>query len=1069
MDLFATAGIEMPLIGGGRRGVTTPRSLRVPLFNHRVVEEARARFNFSPTDQQRRSALDYAKKARDAKFRAQKETTVRGVFIRQILIEILGYREFETDVPYTLRVEERAGPGAVDAALGRFSAEVGTAVVLAPFELKGPASDLDAVMPGRHKSPVQQAWEYAIDTPGARWVLVSNCVEIRLYGFGRGRGAYEVFDLTRIDEEDEHRRLWQILAAERLLGDDTDRLLRDSDAAARTITGDLYRNYKALRDRLVGYLVDSADGPRLATLTAIEASQKILDRILFVAFAQGTDLLPEKLLERALNARNLFVPSPLWKNFANLFRFVDRGNAEAGLNIPAYNGGLFAYDPTVDDLVLPDGLASDLALLGNWDYRREVSVTVLGHIFEQSITDLETMKAEAVGAAPPAVGKRKKEGVVYTPDMITRFLVEQTLGTILREREATLAATFGDVEPGEKEIAFWRAHLRSLRELTIVDPACGSGAFLVAAFDRLADEYRRVALRLEGVGAPVDFDIYDEIVTRNLYGVDLNAESVEITRLSLWLKTARRNHKLQNLELNIRVGNSLVDDPAFTDRPFDWAATFPSVFERGGFDVVLGNPPYVRMEHLKQIKPYLERHYVVADDRTDLYAYFFERAVKLLAPGGRLGFISSSTFFRTGSGEKLRVFLGEEARIEAIVDFGDLQIFEGVTTYPAIVVLRRGHAEEGDLAFLTLDDEMPDDLARAFVTGRRSMRRARLGRGSWRLEEEEVSRLRDKIGDGRPTLGEVYGAPMRGIVTGLNDAFVVDRATRDRLITADPKSAELLKPFLRGENIKRWRVESEDLWLIDTPKGKIDIDAYPAIRDHLLPFRPDLEKRATKQEWFELQQAQAAYQDRMERPKIVWPHFQPATRFAIDEAGFLLNNKCFFVSFGDTNLVGLLNSSLCWFQLAGMARVKRGGYLEAEAQYVDQIRIPSPEQLAGCGFGAPVERCTIASEGRLSSVNGFLHRLLDLPGSSRTEPSRRLEQFWTLDFAGFRAEIQKSFGADIPVKERNDWEEFHRETSAEVNRLTAEIAETERNIDAAVYALYDLTADEISLIERTVA
>ena len=179
-------------------------------------------------------------------------------------------------------------------------------------------------------------------------------------------------------------------------------------------------------------------------------------------------------------------------------------------------------------------------------------------------------------------------------------------------------------------------------------------------------------------------------MTNNLHGVDLNAELVEITRLALWLKTARNKHRLQNLEATIKVGNSLIDDPKFTEHPFDWRAAFPDVFAQGGFDIVIGNPPYVRMELIKPVKPYLEKHYVVADDRTDLYAYFFERGVGVLKDGGRLGYISSSTFFRTGSGENLRKFLGDHVAVEAVVDFGDLQIFEGVTTYPAIITLRKG-------------------------------------------------------------------------------------------------------------------------------------------------------------------------------------------------------------------------------------------------------------------------------------------------------------------------------------------------------------------------------------------
>jgi hypothetical protein len=427
-----------------------------------------------------------------------------------------------------------------------------------------------------------------------------------------------------------------------------------------------------LRQRLIEFLVNSSDGPTLAFGAAIEPAQKILDRILFIAFAQRRDLMRDGLLDRALKATNEFEPQPVWRNFLGLFQRVDKGDRD--MDIPPYNGGLFAHDALVDDLVLPDALAKDIAGLGNWDYRREVPVTVLGHIFEQSITDIEGKRAAARGEAPPKISQRKRTGVVYTPDMVTRFLVEETVGRTLADRRAVLHAEYGfgtgDIAP-EKELDFWRAWLETLRGLTIVDPACGSGAFLVAAFDRLAEEYRPVLARLEELGAPAEIDPFDEILTKNLYGVDLNSELVEITRLSLWLKTARRDHRLQNLEASIRVGDSLIEDAAFTSRHFDWRAAFPQVFERGGFDIVIGNPPYVRMEYIKAIKPYLADHYAVVAERADLYAYFYERGVDLLKVDGRLGFISSSTFFRTGSGEPLRKLLGEQTSIETVVDFGD--------------------------------------------------------------------------------------------------------------------------------------------------------------------------------------------------------------------------------------------------------------------------------------------------------------------------------------------------------------------------------------------------------------
>jgi hypothetical protein len=1065
MDLFASAGMDLPRSGGPGRRPSAPRSLHAPLFAHKVVEEAIGRC--PPFDEAIVSAAsEYSRKVRGLK--AAKEKTFSPVFIDDVLIRILGYSRIDPDKPYTLADQQTLGAGAVDTALGHFRVGEETKVV-APFELKGPdTKDLDRIMPGRGKTPVQQAWEYANDAPGAKWVLVSNCVEARLYGYGRGREAYEVFDLAHLDEADELRRLWVALAAENLLGEATERLLRETDAAHKDITDRLYKDYSDLRERLIAYLTDSADGPKLALGAAIEPAQKILDRILFIAFAQRRDLMRDGLLQSALKEHNDWSPVPVWRNFLGLFHYVDKGNFD--MDIPPYNGGLFAHDPLVDSLILPEALAKDIAALGDWDYRREVPVTVLGHIFEQSITDIEKKRAEARGEAAPKVGKRKREGVVYTPDMVTRFLVERTIGRTLDEKRAELRSQHGASEgavPPDKEVAYWRAWLEALRGLTIVDPACGSGAFLVAAFDRLAQEYRPVLARLDELGAPTGVDAFDEIVTRNLHGVDLNPESVEITRLSLWLKTARRDHRLQNLSETIRVGDSLIEDAEFTSRPFDWQAAFPQVFANGRFDVVIGNPPYVRMELVKPFKPYLEKRYAVAADRADLYAYFYERGVSILKEGGRLGFISSSTFFRTGSGEPLRKFLSETTAVETIVDFGDAQLFEGVTTYPAIIALKKASGAEGDLRYLVVQGDAPADLGQAFAKGARDMPRTRLSAETWRVEGGALARVRDKIANGRRTLGEVYGAPLRGIVTGLNDAFVVDAPTRDRLMRADQKSADLLKPFLRGEDVKRWRVEPEGLWLIDTPKGKVDIDAYPAVRDWLLPFKPQLAARATKQEWFELQQAQLAYQPKLTQPKLVWPHFQSEASFSIELSGALLNNKCFFLPFADSALCALLNSALVWRQLQANARIKRGGYIEAEAQYVERLPIPDMPPDARAQLASLGEACTDAAGGRFEIEAAVRRRILDLAPSERAKLTGKLETWHELDFAAFRAEVKRAFHADVPVKERGEWEAYLADNGARVRALSEQIAAAEREIDRIVYALFDLTAEDVAVLESS--
>jgi len=697
-------------------------------------------------------------------------------------------------------------------------------------------------------------------------------------------------------------------------------------------------------------------------------------------------------------------------------------------------------------------------------------VTVLGHIFEQSITDIERKRAEARGRDPPKVSARKRTGIVYTPEIVTRFLVDQTIGKTLDERRATLRAAHGidggDI-PAEKEVGYWQAWLDALRSLTIVDPACGSGAFLVAAFDRLAQEYRPVLEHLDELGAPTGLDAFDEIVTRNLCGVDLNLESIEITRLSLWLKTARRDHRLQSLDATIRVGDTLIEDAAFTARPFDWPTAFPRVFERGGFDVVIGNPPYVRMEYIKAIKPYLEKHYTVAADRADLYAYFYERGVELLKGGGRLGFISSSTFFRTGSGANLRKLIAEATAIETIVDFGDTQLFEGVTTYPAIVTLVKKAEPEGELRYLVVEGEPPADLGRAFVEGAQSMPRARLSQESWRVEDEALAKLRDKIMAERKTLGEVYGPPLYGIKTGLNEAFIIDTPTHDRLVAADRKSAELLKPFLRGENIKRWRVEPEGLWLINTPRGKVDIEQYPAIRDWLLRLRPELEKRATKQEWWELQQAQLAYQPKFETPKICYQDITSDNPFSLENSKYFLANTCYFLSTGETDLLAVLNSKFTWFFLSAVTNIARGGYLRLRSDFVTQLPIPDMAPDSRTRLAALGQACTEAARERYDIQSAVRRRILDLAPPERRKLTSKLRDWHELDFAVFRAEVKRAFRDDIPVRERGQWEAYVIENAARVRELSEAIAAAELEVDQVVYALFDLTPDEIALLEAS--
>ncbi|WP_026988881.1 type IIL restriction-modification enzyme MmeI, partial [Fodinicurvata fenggangensis] len=307
-----------------------------------------------------------------------KETALHGDFTSKILEGILGYKGPSQSAEYTVSAEQVILRGSVDLALGHFGGT--TPDIVAPLELKGAETrDLDAIMPGRNKSPVQQAWEYAMHARGVKWVLVSNYIELRLYGFGEGTAAYETFRLDRLDEPEEYARFMLLLSAENLLSGRTLDLLKESRREDKDITDNLYRDYKALRQRLIGAVQDADEA--ITALDAIAVAQKILDRVLFIAFSEDTGLLPDETLAQAFETRDPYNPRPVWDNFKGLFKAIDQGNDE--LKIPRYNGGLFTTDETINALVLPDEVCEGFKKIGEYDFASEVSVTVLGHIFEQ--------------------------------------------------------------------------------------------------------------------------------------------------------------------------------------------------------------------------------------------------------------------------------------------------------------------------------------------------------------------------------------------------------------------------------------------------------------------------------------------------------------------------------------------------------------------------------------------------------------------------------------------------------------------------------------------------------------
>jgi len=1073
----------------------------MPIFNNKVIQKHIDSKSDIPEDDLLiiSSWVDQIKNGALAK---QTEVAIHAPFTSQIMVKLLGYTSFGESDQWTVSREYGVAGGAVDLALGNFSADKGTDTVIAPFELKGAKTkDLDAVMPGRHKTPIQQAWEYAKDIKGAEWVLVSNYIELRLYAVSETSLVYEKFLFSDLLNPSEYAKFKLLLSPESLIGGKTKRILNESLEAEKEISNRLYEDYKYLRESMLHHLI--SNNIEHAPQDLIAPAQKLLDRILFVCFAEDKGLIPENTVKQAFEHSDPYNPRPVYQNFIGLFSSIDKGNK--ALDIPAYNGGLFGFDELLDNLVVSNSLCEGFKDLAEYDFDSEVSVNVLGHIFEQSISDLEEISQSIISGevikpqkkATAVSGKRKKHGVVYTPSTITQFIVVDTLGRHIDEQFEKLFSEYGQYKNDDTiqwkkgkqtELRFWYAWQERLQQIKVVDPACGSGAFLVAAFDYLYSEYEKTNEQIAVLtGQRSVLDLSKEILNNNLFGVDINEESIEITKLSLWLKTAQRGKALESLDANFIAGNSLGLEQPAPDSGFCWKDAFKSIFDDGGFDVVLGNPPYVRQELLSDIKPWLEQNYAVYHGVLDLYGYFFELGIKLLKPNGRMSYISNATFFKTGSGENLRQYISSEITLERIVDFGDVQVFEGVTTYPAIIVLRNEKPTiDHKIEILPIKDNLPENILLTFEQEKGFMAQSQLSTDSWHLEDERLHALRKKITEGFPTLKDIYGAPLYGIKTGYNEAFVIDRVARDAIVMQDPKSEKIIKPFLEGKDIKKWHCAPREIYIISTPKfwtrktmGLSESDTlnedkayswfsitYPSVCEWLSQFKDKLIKRSDKGEfWWELRAC--AYYDDFEKDKLIYAHFQSEPLFFIDRRSYYTNNRGYILTNFDQFLVGLLNSDLYWFIFTRLTSFIRGGYFEATTQNI--TRLPIPHKSENEVISTLAEKIQSNVESRYKCEYDFGRRLVDLcPEDETFKLNKKLQSWWLLDFTELQKEIKKSFKGQISLTERNDWQDFHDAEKLKRDRLNNEIKEQESELNKEVYCLFKLSDDEISLIEISI-
>ena len=719
-----------------RRNLFLPRKLKQGSTNHQLLGEAQERAH--------KIILKWAEMESSGKLEEQKETAIEGEFLKEVFGEGLGYKLFSAnEETWNLKAKFSVNAGEADAAIGIFRQGQKNSPS-AVIELKGPTVNLDRDK-SNGRTAVRQCWDYLDELPDCQWGIVCNYVSFRLYHRNHTPRAYEHFALQDLRDIETFREFYYIFERGGLLPSAlekprAERLLDDSNKRQQEIGGELYRDYRDNRILLIDHLKNVLNKP---LETAVKISQKLLDRIIFVAFCEDRGLLPENSIHRAWSQVSPFeqVTNPKWQNFLKLFKSIDKGNPEWGVS--PYNGGLFSEDPDVDNLQLDDSWTTFFNRIGAYDFRHEVNVDVLGHLFEQSVHEIERITLSGFfepkpDTEQPKMGKsaeRKRFGIYYTPPEFTTFITNNTIGKVIDERFAEIAKRHGvtlvDAEfgsPNNKLALFWTECLSALREIKIVDPACGSGAFLIQAYYLLEERYQDVITQIAHHTQKPAKELLEQIpyfiLHDNLFGVDLSPEAVQITQLALWIRSAQKGKSLADLSKNIVCGNSLVEDAAVHPRAMRWQATFPDVFNRSnpGFDCVIGNPPWERMkvqereffdatgkpeiggavsaatrrkliEKLEKEEPELYQRYITAKDSAEkaldyirrcgrykltgkgdinTYAVFAELAKNIVAANGRVGILVPSGIATEHTTKDFFGELTSSNRLAALYDFENM-------------------------------------------------------------------------------------------------------------------------------------------------------------------------------------------------------------------------------------------------------------------------------------------------------------------------------------------------------------------------------------------------------------
>ena len=964
-----------------------------------------------------------------ANIKIAKEEQYQEGFIKDIFGTVLGYSVFP-EQPFNIQTEKKnvANSKKADGAIFQGEDVVGV------IELKdNKTKNLDAVK--------DQAFGYKNNHKECSYVISSNFHKLRFYI--DDATEYEEFDLYNLDKET-FKRFYLYLRKEGLLDKNIPKLLRqETKFHEENITKSLYKDYSSFKNSFFQNVVEN--NPKHDKLLLFKKSQKFLDKVLFVLFAEDKGLITTnsivQIVEKWQDLKNdvFDTPKPLYQLVALFFNnlFIGKKDQEGSILVPEFGGEIFAPDDVLDTLIVDDAvLKNDLLKLSKYDFNTDVDVNILGHIFEHSLFEIEEVEAELKGEiADKTKGKRKKDGVFYTPKYITKYIVENTIGKLCSEKKEALKLDV-DIDLFEykkvdgklnangialyENLTQYKAWLLTLK---ILDPACGSGAFLNQAVNFLVQEHQFIDdLIAELTNTPLRlFDTDIAILENNIYGVDINEESIEIAKLSLWLRTAKQGRKLSNLSNNIKCGNSLIDEPSIAgDKAFNWQNEFPEVFNKGGFDVVLGNPPYGAKIQNTEIE-YLSKKYDKSiSGEVDTYIIFYFASLHLLKINGYLGFITPDTWLTIAKAKGLRKYIYDNSQLIDVYDrYKPFQ--DAKDTRCHTVIIKKSNAKEYNITIRLVDSK--EKIIKNFNIEQHYLE----NNSAWNLYSSPKEKtIFLKMEQKSKKIEDFYNIKY-GLRTGDNKMFLSNE--RNHLV----KEIKIA----RGSNIKRYFFNWQPEYLIKTeslPESYfIDnvLNSPKIILQYVRTNSTDIKSR-----WLE-----AAL---------------------IEEPGFVpLNSTSFFYEknseFSLKYLLIILSSELLNFYY-------KAHYTDVNIKplYLSKLPVPYLNIQHQQPFIQKADLMLRLNKELQLETQKFLRSIDRKFGLS--DPPKKIQEWYLLSYTEFINELAKK-KIKLTLSEEAEWETFFTAEAKIALELKVQIDRTDKEIDQMVYALYDLSEDEIKIVE----